>query len=179
MKKVNNKSQLKNKVRQNSTKKRVRFARIKKECINKRLKTLRNKRILKRCNLKGGNSNLKDAYNKINDTVPVVGKNDMYEPKTGRGTYYGYLTKPSLPDPVASNDYFKRNIKGGGVIPRDLVDLGRKTVYSMQKLYGDITTQHIDSSPNVMEQPIGEKKNVMILNSSSIDLENIRKNTDI
>jgi hypothetical protein len=108
--------------------------------------------------------------------VPIVGKKDMYDTATVRGTYYGYLTQPSLPDPVASNDYFKRGMIGGSLIPRDLVDLGRNAIYSMQKLYGGITTQTIPASPSVMEQPIGEKKE-MVLTESSVDLEKIYPKT--
>jgi hypothetical protein len=115
---------------------------------------------------------LSDAYGPVREVIPVVGKQAMYTPETGSGSYYGYNTNPSLPDPVASNDYFKRGMIGGSLLPRDLVDLGRNTMHSIQKFYGTLTTQPVPASPSVMEQPIGEKHEV-IMPESSVDLEKI------
>jgi hypothetical protein len=116
-----------------------------------------------------------DAYGPIREIIPVVGKPAMYSPETGRGSYYGYNTNPSLPDPVPSNDYFEKGMIGGSMLPRDLVDLGRNAMHSIQTLYSGLTTQHVPSSPSVMEQPIGEKTKV-IMPESTTDLEGILTN---
>jgi hypothetical protein len=117
----------------------------------------------------GGPAEMADAYASIREVIPVVGAKGMYTTDTASGLYHGYNTNPSLPDPVASNDHFQR---GGALLPRDLVDLGRNTMHSIQKFYGGLTTQPISASPNVMEQPIGEKHAVS-LSETSVDLEKI------
>jgi hypothetical protein len=127
---------------------------------------------------RGGGSRpaeMPSAYGPIRDVIPVVGKQAMYTPETGTGSYYGYNTNPSLPDPVASNDYFKKGMIGGSIMPRDLVDLGRNAMHSIQKFYGTLTTQPVPASPNVMEQPIGEKTKV-IMPESTTNLEEILSN---
>jgi hypothetical protein len=121
---------------------------------------------------KGGRpAEMAEAYAPIREVIPVVGAKGMYTPDTASGSYYGYNTNPSLPDPVASNDHFQR---GGSLLPRDLVDLGRNTMHSIQKFYDGLTTQPVPASPNVMEQPIGEKNEVVML-ETSVDLEKILK----
>jgi hypothetical protein len=112
---------------------------------------------------------MSDAYGPIREVIPVVGAKGMYTPDTASGSYYGYNTNPSLPDPVPSNDRYQR---GGSLLPRDLVDLGRNTIHSIQKFYGGLTTQPVPASPSVMEQPIGEKSEV-IMPETSVDLEKI------
>jgi hypothetical protein len=115
---------------------------------------------------KGGGAfkpaDVSDGYGEIRNIIPVVGNKAMYSPETGSGSYYGYNTNPSLPDPLASNDYFKKGMIGGSLLPRDLVDLGRNTMHSIQKFYGTLMTQPISASPSVMEQPIGEKTTVIM-----------------
>lgn len=120
----------------------------------------------------GGPAEMPSAYGEIREVIPVVGNKAMYSPETGSGSYYGYNTNPSLPDPVASNDYFRKGMIGGSLLPRDLVDLGRNTMHSIQKFYGTLTTQPVPASPSVMEQPIGEKTKV-ISPETSMDLEKI------
>jgi hypothetical protein len=126
---------------------------------------------------RGGGGALKpadtaDAYGEIREVLPVVGNKAMYSPETGSGSYYGYNTNPSLPDPVPSNDYFQKGMIGGSILPRDLVDLGRSTMHSIQNFYGTLTTQPVPASPSVMEQPIGESARV-IMPQSAMDLEKI------
>jgi hypothetical protein len=109
------------------------------------------------------------AYSPIREVIPVVGKPAMYSPETGSGFYYGYNTNHSLPDPDDSNNLYQR---GGSILPRDLVGLGRNAMHSIKGFYNTLTTQPISASPNVMDQPIGEK-NTIIMPESSIDLEKI------
>ncbi len=171
--------------------KHVRFAKLRKQRITRKLRSRRNRRYgprVRDCswmNLPmtprkgGGDSRPAEmpaaAYGPIREVIPVVGKPAMYSPETGSGSYYGYNTNPSLPDPVASNDYFKRGMIGGSILPRDLVDLGRNTMHSIQKFYGTLSTQPIPASPDVMDQPIGEKHDA-VMSESSVDLEKILTN---
>ena len=164
--------------------KRVRFAKLRKQRITRKLRSRRNRRngpsvLMNLPMTKRGGSRPAEmpaaAYGPIRDVIPVVGKPAMYSPETGSGSYYGYNTNPSLPDPVASNDYFKRGMIGGSILPRDLVDLGRNTMHSIQKFYGTLSTQPIPASPGVMDQPIGEKHDA-VMSESSVDLEKILTN---
>ena len=169
------------------TKKRVRFAKLRKQRLTRKLRSRRHRYgpRVRECSWKnlpmtrrGGGSRpaeMPAAYGPIREIIPVVGNKAMYSPETGSGSYYGYNTDPSLPDPVASNDYFKRGMIGGSILPRDLVDLGRNTMHSIQKFYGTLSTQPVPASPNVMDQPIGEKHEV-IMPETSVDLEKILTN---
>jgi len=173
----------KTKASRKNTNKKVRSAKLRKQRITRKLRSRR--RRVRDCswmNLPmtprrgGGDSRPAEmpaaAYGPIRDIIPVVGKPAMYSPETGSGSYYGYNTNPSLPDPVPSNDYFKKGMIGGSILPRDLVDLGRNAMHSMKGFYNTLTTQPVSESPNVMDQPIGEKHDV-IMPESSIDLEKI------
>jgi hypothetical protein len=111
------------------------------------------------------------AYGPIREVIPVVGAKGMYTTDTASGVYYGYNTD-FLPHPVPSNDYFKKGMIGGSMLPRDLVGLGRNAMHSIKGFYNTLTTQPVSASPNVMDQPIGEKHDV-IMPESSIDLEKI------
>ena len=159
--------------------KRVKFAKLRKQRITRKLRSKRRRHygpLRRDCSwmelpqtrrFKRGGGALKpaemtDGYGEIRNVIPVVGNKAMYSPETGSGSYYGYNTNPSLPDPLASNDYFKKGMIGGSLLPRDLVDLGRNTMHSIQKFYGTLMTQPIPASPSVMEQPIGEKTDVII-----------------
>ncbi len=168
--------------------KRVRFAKLRKQRITRKLRSRRrrygprvrdcswmNLPMTKRGGSRSSPAEMPAAYGPIRDVIPVVGKPAMYSPETGSGSYYGYNTNPSLPDPVASNDYFKRGMIGGSILPRDLVDLGRNTMHSIQKFYGTLTTQSIPASPDVMDQPIGEKHDAGMA-ETSVDLEKILTN---
>jgi hypothetical protein len=173
----------KTKASRKKTNKKVRFAKLRKQRITRKLRSRR--RRVRDCswmNLpmtprRGGGVSRPaempaDAYGPIREIIPVVGKPAMYSPETGRGSYYGYNTSPSLPDPDDSNNLYQR---GGSMLPRDLVDLGRDAMHSIQTLYGGLTTQHVPSSPSVMDQPIGEKTKV-IMPESTTDLERILTN---
>lgn len=157
--------------------KRVRFAKLRKQRITRKLRSRRRRYGLMNLPMtkRGGGRSSPAAYGPIREIIPVVGKPAMYSPETGSGSYYGYNTDPSLPDPVASNDYFKRGMIGGSILPRDLVDLGRNTMHSIQKFYGTLSTQSIPASPDVMDQPIGEKHDVGMA-ETSVDLEKILTN---
>uniref|UniRef100_A0A6C0BUA1 Uncharacterized protein n=1 Tax=viral metagenome TaxID=1070528 RepID=A0A6C0BUA1_9ZZZZ len=172
----------KTKANRKKTNKKVRFAKLR---ITRKLRSRRrrNQPKVRDCSwmnlpmTKRGGGDIRPAempaaYGPIREVIPVVGKPAMYLPETGAGSYYGYNTNPSLPDPVASNDYFRKGMIGGSILPRDLVDLGRNTMNSIQRFYGTLTSQPVSESPNVMDQPIGEKTNV-IMPQSSLDLENI------
>lgn len=152
-------------------KKRVRFAKLRKQRITRKLRSRRRPRVrdcswmnLPMTRRVGGGAlrpaEMPEAYGPIREVIPVVGKSAMYSPETGSGSYYGYNTNPSLPDPVASNDNFRKGMIGGSILPRDLVDLGRNTMHSIQKFYGTLTTQHVPASPSVMDQPIGDAINL-------------------
>jgi hypothetical protein len=141
--------------------KRVRFAKLRKRRITRKLRRKRQRPWVRDCSWRnlpitrrsGGGlrpADMSNAYNGIRGVIPVVGKSAMYSPESGSGIYYGYNTNPFFPDPVASNDYFSR---GGGA----LTDLGRTAMHSVQKFYSTLTTQPISPSPNVMDQPIGNK----------------------
>ncbi len=166
--------------------KHVRFAKLRKQRITRKLRSRRNRRNgprVRDCSSMtkrgGGDSRPAEmpaaAYGPIREVIPVVGKPAMYSPETASGSYYGYNTNPSLPDPVASNDYFKRGMIGGSILPRDLVDLGRNTMHSIQKFYGTLSTQPVSASPDVMDQPIGENRDT-VMPESSVDLEKILTN---
>lgn len=147
------------------TNKRVRFAKLQKQRITRKLRSRRRhcgplRRDCSWMNLpmtrhKGGSAlkpaEMQSAYGEIREVIPVVGSKAMYSPDTGIGEYYGYNTNPSLPDPAISSDIQQ----GGGLIPRDLVDVGRSLTHSVSSFYNKLTTQPISASPNVMEQPIG------------------------
>lgn len=164
-------------------------ARIAKQRITRKLRSRRHRRnrpmrrdcswmnlpMTRRFKHRGGGSRpaeMTDAYGPVREVIPVVGAKGMYTTDTAAGSYYGYNTNPSLPDPVPSNDYFKKGMIGGSMLPRDLVDLGRNTMHSIQKFYGTLTTQPVPDSPSVMEQPIGEKQSV-VMPETSVDLEKI------
>jgi hypothetical protein len=158
------------------SKTKSRLAKLRKRRITRKLRSRR--RRLRDCswmNLpmkhRGGSrpAEMSEAYAPIREVIPVVGAKGMYTPDTASGSYYGYNTNPSLPDPVPSNDRYQR---GGSLLPRDLVDLGRNTMHSIQKFYGGLTTQPVPASPSVIEQPIGEKSAV-IMPETSVDLEKI------
>jgi hypothetical protein len=121
---------------------------------------------------KGGSAlkpaNISDAYGEIREVIPVVGSKAMYSPDTASGQYNGYNTNPSLPDPAISSDIQH----GGGLMPRDLVDVGRSLAHSVSSFYNRLITHSISPSPSVMEQPIGEKQSVNMPESTT-DLEKI------
>jgi hypothetical protein len=168
------------------TNKRVRFAKLRKQRITRKLRSRRRHRgpLRRDCswmNLpmtrrfprhKGGSAlkpaEMPSAYGEIREVIPVVGSKAMYSPETGSGQYYGHNTNHSLPDPAISSDIQQ----GGGLIPRDLVDVGRSLTHSVSSFYNRLITQPISPSPNVMEQPIGEKSNVIVPESTT-DLEKI------
>jgi hypothetical protein len=161
------------------TNKRVRFAKLRKQRITRKLRSRR--RRVRDCSwmnlpmtpIRGGGAlkpaDMPSAYGEIREVIPVVGKPAMYSPETGSGSYDGYNMNPSLPDPDDSNNLYQR---GGNMLPRDLVDLGRNVIHSIGGFYNTLTTQPVSASPNVMDQPIGEK-NTVIMPESSIDLEKI------
>lgn len=174
------------KKRHTKKQKHVRFAKLRKQRITRKLRSRRRRNgpRVRDCSWmtkRGGGGDSRPAempaaaYGPIREVIPVVGKPAMYSPETASGSYYGYNTNPSLPDPVASNDYFKRGMIGGSILPRDLVDLGRNTMRSIQKFYGTLSTQPVSASPDVMDQPIGENRET-IMPESSVDLEKILTN---
>jgi len=171
------------------TTKRVRFAKLRKQRITRKLRSRRRHRgplrrdcswmnlpMTRRYKHRGGGvlkpAEMPSAYGEIREVIPVVGSKAMYSPETGSGQYYGYNKNPYLPDQVPSNDYFQKGMIGGGILPRDLVDAGRSLAHSVGSFYNRLTTQPIAASPNVMEQPIGEKTNV-IMPETTTDLEKI------
>jgi len=151
------------------SKTKSRLAKLRKRRITRKLRSRRRRMNLPMKHRGGRPAEMSDAYAPIREVIPVVGAKGMYTPDTASGSYYGYNTNPSLPDPVPSNDRYQR---GGSLLPRDLVDLGRNTIHSIQKFYGGLTTQPVPASPSVMEQPIGEKSEV-IMPETSVDLEKI------
>lgn len=119
-----------------------------KKNITRRLRMSRRRRV-RDCDWQNRHNAMKGG----NLTPPATAVPTMLPPSPH---YYDYNANPSLPDPVNSND-----MMGGGMLPRDLIDLGRTAVNSFQNLYTGITTQQPPVSPNVMEQPIGDKKEII------------------
>lgn len=104
--------------------------------------------------------------------VPFVPPGGMYIPGKinglDSGYYYGKLCNPILPDPVVANNYQYKVQKGGKVIPRGLVDLGRNVEYKLKTLYDNYMGKKPSASPDVMKQPIDKETKYVYMNPPNI-----------
>uniref|UniRef100_A0A6C0KJ06 Uncharacterized protein n=1 Tax=viral metagenome TaxID=1070528 RepID=A0A6C0KJ06_9ZZZZ len=104
--------------------------------------------------------------------VPFVPPGGMYIPGgingLDSGYYYGKLCNPILPDPVVANNYQYKVQKGGNVLPRGLVDLGRNVEYKLKTLYDNYMGEKPSASPDVMNQPIDKETKVVYINPPNI-----------
>jgi len=129
--------------------------------------------------MKGGNTVISNA-NPVNSVVPFLPPNSSY--------YYPLTADLHAPNdaivntstiPVSQNGGRKRNAKrGGGIIPVDILNLGRNAMAGVQSVYNGVVGDNMvpSSYPNITYQPALE--NPSDLNIDVPDVQTYYTNAD-
>lgn len=114
----------------------------------------------------------------FNDNVPYLPPGGVYKPGSDQnGLGGGYYYKLSNDIHGTRNFYEPNNKmnysgqKGGGILPQDIVDLGRNIIYGGKSVYSGLVGENlsISSNPNVTKQNLQmTDKNVMPTNFNKI-----------
>jgi len=170
-----NKRKTKNNKKKTNKRKIIRRKTIRRKTNRRKRKSINKKKYGKRYNLKGGMT----GYTKTGiPYLPPGGPYDTNSSLNGLGKGYYYENSKDLHAP---NDYYQSSnnslMKGGGLIPQDIINMGRNVVFGAKQMYSGLRGFQLPASANPDPTYQPELSKNIQLDSQVPNVNNIVKNS--